>query len=74
MARAVRAASHLGARFRLAQAGYTVDVDEERTTEQELASGRPSWTPFALLGSVAGVIFLLVVLVVALAAVAYLLA
>ena len=49
-------------------------VDDERTTDQEIASGRPSWTPFALLGSVAGVIFLLVVIVVALAAIAYLLA
>ena len=55
-------------------AGMRPDVDDERTTEQEIASGRPSWTPFALLGSVAGVVFLLVVIVVALAAIAYFLA
>ena len=49
-------------------------AEEDRTTEQEIASGRPSWTPFALLGSVAGVIFALVAIVVALAALAYFLA
>jgi hypothetical protein len=49
-------------------------VDDERTTEQQVASGRPAWTPFALLGSVIGVIAVLVALVVALAALAYFLA
>jgi hypothetical protein len=48
--------------------------DDERTTEQKIASGRPEWTPFALLGSVTGVIALLVVVVVGLAALAYFLA
>jgi hypothetical protein len=49
-------------------------VEEERTTEQKIASGRTEWTPFAVLGSVFGVIALLVVVVVALAALAYFLA
>jgi hypothetical protein len=49
-------------------------TDDERTTEQKVASGRPDWTPFALLGSVMGVIAVLVVLVVAVAALAYFLA
>lgn len=49
-------------------------VDDERSTEQKIASGRPEWTPFALLGSVIGVIGVLVVVVVALAALAYFLA
>jgi hypothetical protein len=48
--------------------------DDERTTEQQVASGRPDWTPFALLGSVIGVIAVLVAIVVALAALAYFLA
>jgi hypothetical protein len=47
---------------------------EERTTEQKIASGRTEWTPVAVLGSVFGVIALLVVVVVALAALAYFLA
>lgn len=50
------------------------DVENDRTTGQQLASGRPAWTPFAALGSVAGVIAVLVVLVVGLAALAYYLA
>ncbi|HJR94838.1 MAG TPA: hypothetical protein VJ807_05330 [Gaiellaceae bacterium] len=55
--------------------GYaSVMVDDERTTEQKIASGRPEWTPFALLGSVIGVIAVLVAIVVALAALAYFLA
>jgi hypothetical protein len=49
-------------------------ADDERTTEQQIASGRPEWTPFALLGSVIGVIAVLVAIVVALAALAYFLA
>ena len=49
-------------------------ADEERSTEQQVASGRPAWTPFAALGSVAGVIALLVLIVVGLAALAYFLA
>lgn len=48
--------------------------DDERTTEQQVASGRPDWTPFALLGSVFGVIAVLVAIAVALAALAYFLA
>ena len=40
-------------------------ADDERTTEQKIASGRPEWTPFALLGSVFGVIAVLVAVVVA---------
>ena len=48
--------------------------DDERTTEQQVASGRPDWTPFALLGSVIGVIAVLVAVAVALAALAYFLA
>jgi len=47
---------------------------QERTTEQKIASGRTEWTPVAVLGSVFGVIALLVVVVVALAALAYFLA
>ena len=50
------------------------DAKDDRTAGQQLASGRPAWTPFAALGSVAGVIAALVVLVVALAALAYYLA
>jgi hypothetical protein len=50
------------------------DLSNERTAGQELASGRPGWTPFAALGSVAGVIAVLVALAVALAALAYFLA
>jgi hypothetical protein len=48
--------------------------DDERTTEQQVASGRPEWTPLALLGSVIGVIAVLVAVAVALAALAYFLA
>lgn len=48
--------------------------DDERTTEQLIASGRPAWTPFALLGSVIGVIAVLVAVAVALAALAYFIA
>lgn len=74
MAREVRAAPRL-IRFRPQQTGYVfVVVDDERTTEQKVASGRPEWTPFALLGSVFGVIAVLVAIVVALAALAYYLA
>jgi hypothetical protein len=55
--------------------GYAFAMaDDERTTEQKIASGRPEWTPFALLGSVFGVIAVLVAIVVALAALAYFLA
>lgn len=50
------------------------EVPDGRTAEQELASGRPAWTPFAALGSVFGVIAVVVVLVVGLAALAYMLA
>lgn len=50
------------------------DLSEERTAGQELASGRASWTPFAALGSVAGVIALIAALVIGLAALAYFLA
>ena len=50
------------------------EMPEDRTTGQKLASGRPAWTPFVALGSVAGVIALLVAVVVALAALAYFLA
>ena len=49
-------------------------MSDDRTTGQQVASGRPAWTPFAALGSVAGVIALLVVLAVGLAALAYFLA
>ena len=49
-------------------------TDEDRSTEQQVASGRPAWTPFAALGSVAGVIAVLVVIVVGVAALAYFLA
>jgi hypothetical protein len=75
MARAVRAAPRL-IRFRRQRTGYVFGVadEEERTTEQKIASGRPEWTPFALLGSVFGVIAVLVAIVVALAALAYFLA
>ncbi len=50
------------------------DLSEERTAGQELASGRPGWTPFAVLGSVAGVIAVFAALVIAVAALAYYLA
>ncbi|MET0560963.1 MAG: hypothetical protein ABW012_05055 [Gaiellaceae bacterium] len=50
------------------------DVSEDRTAGQELASGRPGWTPFAALGSVAGVIVVLAALVIGLAVLAYSLA
>jgi hypothetical protein len=50
------------------------DVPDGRTVEQEVASGRPAWTPFAVLGSVIGVIAALVTVVVAFAALAYYLA
>jgi hypothetical protein len=50
------------------------DVSEDRTAGQELASGRPGWTPFAALGSVAGVIAVLAALVIGLAVLAYSLA
>jgi hypothetical protein len=74
VARALRAAARL-TRFRGQQTGYVLVVaDDERTTEQKIASGRPEWTPFALLGSVFGVIAVLVAIVVALAALAYFLA
>ncbi|HEX4746426.1 MAG TPA: hypothetical protein VFU99_06035 [Gaiellaceae bacterium] len=43
----------------------------ERTPEQDLASGRPAWTPFALLASVAGAIAVLVVIALVLVVVAY---
>lgn len=49
-------------------------VHDDRTTEQEIASGRPAWTPFALLGSVIGVIALLFGFALLLAALAYVLA
>ena len=50
------------------------DLTEDRTAGQELASGRPGWTPFAALGSVAGVIAAFAALVIGLAALAYFLA
>jgi hypothetical protein len=50
------------------------EMPDDRTAGQKLASGRPAWTPFAALGSVAAVIALLVAVVVALAALAYFLA
>lgn len=50
------------------------DLPEDRATGQELASGRAGWTPFAALGSVAGVIAVLAALVIGLAALAYFLA
>lgn len=43
------------------------DVSDGRTVGQEVASGRPAWTPFAALGSVIAVIAVLVAIVVALA-------
>ena len=49
-------------------------VSDGRTVGQEVASGRPAWTPFAVLGSVVGVTTVLVGVAVALAALAYLLA
>jgi hypothetical protein len=50
------------------------EMPDDRTTGQKLASGRPAWTPFVALGSVAGVIAVLVTIVVGLAALAYFLA
>ena len=50
------------------------EMPDDRTTGQKLASGRPAWTPFVALGSVAGVIAALVTIVVGLAALAYFLA
>jgi hypothetical protein len=50
------------------------ELSEDRTAGQELASGRPGWTPFAALGSVAGVIAVFAVLVIGLAVLAYSLA
>ena len=50
------------------------DLTDDRSAGQELASGRPAWTPFAALGSVAGVIAVFAALVIGLAAVAYFLA
>jgi hypothetical protein len=50
------------------------EMPDDRTAGQKLASGRPAWTPFAALGSVALVIAVLVAVVVALAALAYFLA
>jgi len=50
------------------------DLSKDRTAGQELASGRPGWTPFAALGSVAGVIAVLAALVIGLAVLAYSLA
>ena len=50
------------------------DVSYGRTVGKEVASGRPAWTPFAALGSVIGAIAVLVAVVGALVALAYLLA
>lgn len=50
------------------------EFSDDRTAGQELASGRAGWTPFAALGSVAGVIAALAALVIGLAALAYFLA
>ncbi|HEY6114020.1 MAG TPA: hypothetical protein VIV37_07930 [Gaiellaceae bacterium] len=50
------------------------ELSDDRTAGQELASGRAGWTPFAALGSVAGVIAALAALVIGLAALAYFLA
>ena len=50
------------------------ELSEDRTAGQELASGRPGWTPFAALGSVAGVIAVFAALVIGLAVLAYSLA
>ncbi len=50
------------------------DLSEDRTAGQEVASGRPGWTPFAALGSVAGVIAVFAALVIVLAVLAYTLA
>ena len=47
------------------------DLSEDRTAGQELASGRAGSTPFAALGSVAGVIAVFAALVIGLAALAY---
>lgn len=49
-------------------------VHDDRTTEQEIASGRPAWTPSALIGSVIGVIALLFGFALVLAVLAYVLA
>jgi hypothetical protein len=48
--------------------------DERRAVGQEIASGRPAWTPVAALGSVVGVLAVLVAVALALATLAYLLA
>jgi hypothetical protein len=50
------------------------EMPDDRTAGQKLASGRPAWTPFAALGTVAAVIAVLVAVVIALAALAYFLA
>lgn len=50
------------------------EMPGDRTAGQKLASGRPAWTPFVALGSVAVVIALVVAVVVGLAALAYFLA
>ena len=50
------------------------DLSDDRTAGQELASGRLGWTPFAALGSVAGVIAVFAALVIGLAVLAYSLA
>ncbi|HEY5872529.1 MAG TPA: hypothetical protein VIT46_04770 [Gaiellaceae bacterium] len=50
------------------------EFSDDRTAGQELAAGRAAWTPFAALGSVAGVIAALAALVIGLAALAYFLA
>ncbi|HET8968379.1 MAG TPA: hypothetical protein VFN06_03025 [Gaiellaceae bacterium] len=49
-------------------------LSEDRSAGQELASGRPGWTPFAALGSVAAVIALFAALVIGIAVLAYFLA
>ncbi len=49
-------------------------VSEGLTAEQEVASGRPAWTPAVVLGSVVSFVGVIVAVGLVLAVVAYLLA
>jgi hypothetical protein len=65
------------ARYPVARAGYFAAVrtdDDTRSVEQEVAAGQSETTPLAVITSVAGIVAILFLLVLGLAALAYFLA
>ena len=64
-------------RYRFLDGGYVAGMrtdDDTRTVEQEVADGQSETTPFAVITSVVGVVVVLFLLALGLAALAYFLA